>query len=248
MFEFWSLGHVHTRQVEHAHALPIGAEKRSTGTAVDAGVGKKMLAAVQPHRFELGQGGTDGAALFNFDTPESLWNEHRESTRGRDLDITGLSYAMLERDGPQQWPLREGDTTGAKRLYADGQFATPDGRARFAAVAARPLAEKRDAPYPFSLNTGRVRDHWHTMTRTGLAPELCRHVPEPYIEIHPADAENRGIKDGDWVGLRSRAGDDRKAVAKRAGRLLEQVEPSPDPSGDRGVPDGPRGQGRRSRA
>ncbi len=99
--------------------------------------------------------------------PKSVWNEHRESTRGRDLDITGLSYVMLETTGPQQWPLKEGESTGRVRLYEDGVFPTTDGRARFVDTAYKPVAEAREARYPFSLNTGRLRDQWHGMSRTG---------------------------------------------------------------------------------
>ena len=89
---------------------------------------------------------------------ETVWNEHRESTRGRDLDITGLSWEMLESQGPQQGPLPEGATTGKARLYEDGVFPTTDGRARFAAHAWLPTAEQRESRYPFSLTTGRLRD------------------------------------------------------------------------------------------
>ena len=76
--------------------------------------------------------GHDGVSrLFPYDNPESIFAEHRESTRGRDLDITGLSYALLESAGPQQWPYPEGAAAGRQRLYTDGVFATADGRARF---------------------------------------------------------------------------------------------------------------------
>ncbi len=149
---------------------------------------------------------TDGATLFPFASAESLWNEHRESTRGHDLDITGLSYAMLDAQGPQQWPLREGEATGAVRLYADGQFPTPDGRARFAAMQPRPLAERRDAHYPFSLNTGRLRDHWHGLSRTGTLGRLYGHAPEPTVDLHPSDLARLRLKAGDLVKLTSRRG------------------------------------------
>ncbi|PPE67010.1 nitrate reductase [Caldimonas caldifontis] len=142
--------------------------------------------------------------LFPYDTPEAIWNEHRESTRGRDLDITGLSYAELER-APQHWPCPEGQAPRA-RLYEDGRFPTPDGRARFADVAYAPLAEPRDARYPFSLTTGRLRDHWHGMSRTGLLGRLFGHVSEPAVQLHPQDMERRGLKDGDLVHLTSRRG------------------------------------------
>ena len=86
----------------------------------------------------LGTRRADGRSLFEFDGPESIWNEHRESTRGRDLDITGLSYHTLEQDGPQQWPFPADARQGRARLYTDGRFATPDGRARFAALPWQP--------------------------------------------------------------------------------------------------------------
>jgi assimilatory nitrate reductase catalytic subunit len=143
--------------------------------------------------------------LFPYSTPESLWNEHRESTRGRDLDITGLSYAMLDA-APQQWPLKQGEPAGKVRLYEDGLFPTPDGRARFAAVTYLPVAEPRDARYPLSLTTGRLRDHWHGMTRTGTLGRLFGHVAEPAVQLHPQDMARRGLKDGDLVHVTTRRG------------------------------------------
>jgi assimilatory nitrate reductase catalytic subunit len=148
----------------------------------------------------------DGGTLFPFDSPEGLWNEHRETTRGRDLDITGLGYAMLDDQGPQQWPLREGDTAGRPRLYEDGRFPTPDGRARFAAVVARPLAEPRSAPYPFSLNTGRMRDHWHGLSRTGTLGRLYGHAAEPTLEMNPGDMARLKLDPGALVQVSSRRG------------------------------------------
>ena len=143
--------------------------------------------------------------LFGYTSPESLWNEHRESTRGRDLDITGLSYAMLDA-APQQWPLPEGATGGRARLYEDGVFPTADGKARFAAVAYQGVAEPRDARYPFSLTTGRLRDHWHGMTRTGTLGRLFGHVPEPAVQLHAQDMARRGLKEGELVHVTSRRG------------------------------------------
>ncbi|MGN6527713.1 MAG: molybdopterin-dependent oxidoreductase [Burkholderiaceae bacterium] len=145
--------------------------------------------------------------LFPYETPEAAWNEHRESTRGRDLDITGLGYAMLERDGPQQWPLPEGATRGRARLYEDRRFATPDGRARFFDVAAKPPAEPRDARWPFSLTTGRLRDQWHGMSRTGTLGRLYGHVAEPAIELNPQDLARLGLADGALARVRSRRGE-----------------------------------------
>jgi assimilatory nitrate reductase catalytic subunit len=144
--------------------------------------------------------------LFPYTTPESVWNEHRESTRGRDLDITGLSYALLDEQGPQQWPMPEGATAGRARLYTDGRFATPDGRARFAAVRPLPVREVPDERFPFSLNTGRLRDQWHGMSRTGTLGRLFGHVAEPCVELNPADMAELGLSDGQLVQLTSRRG------------------------------------------
>ena len=136
---------------------------------------------------------------------ESIWNEHRESTRGRDLDITGMSYAMLEQ-APQQWPLKEGELTGKVRLYEDGIFPTADGRARFVNTVYKPVAEPRESRYPFSLTTGRLRDQWHGMSRTGTLGRLFGHVAEPSIQMNAQDMARRMLKDGDLVHVTSKRG------------------------------------------
>ena len=143
--------------------------------------------------------------LFPYATPESIWNEHRESTRGRDLDITGLSYTLLERE-PGQWPWAEGQTAGRKRLYEDGLFPTDDGRARFANVRYQPVAEPRDARYPFALTTGRLRDQWHGMSRTGTLGRLFGHVAEPAVQLNAQDMARRGLQEGELVHVTSRRG------------------------------------------
>ncbi|MBL0727022.1 molybdopterin-dependent oxidoreductase [Piscinibacter sp. HJYY11] len=145
------------------------------------------------------------ATLFPYETPESVWTEHRESTRGRDLDITGLSYAQLE-SAPAQWPFPEGAATGKVRLYEDGVFPTANGRAKFADVAYEPLAEPRDVRYPFSLTTGRLRDQWHGMSRTGTIGRLFGHVPEPAIEMNAEDLARLQLTDGDLAHVTSRRG------------------------------------------
>lgn len=154
----------------------------------------------------------DAGTLFPYDTEnaeagaQALWNEHRASTRGRDLDIGGLSWALLESAGPQQWPLPEGASLGRARLYEDAIFPTADGRARFAAHAWQPCAEACDARYPFALNTGRLRDQWHGMTRTGTLPRLFGHAPEPCVQLHPQDMARRDLHNGDLVQLTGRRG------------------------------------------
>jgi len=140
-----------------------------------------------------------------YTSPEEIWVEHRESTRGRDLDITGLSYAHLDQT-PEQWPMPEGATHGQARLYEDGVFATATGRAKFAALPYVPTAEVRESRFPFSLNTGRLRDQWHGMTRTGLVGKLFGHVSEPVVQLHPDDMARLGCVEGALVHVTSKRG------------------------------------------
>lgn len=145
-------------------------------------------------------------SLFPYANVEQIFNEHRASTVGRDLDIGGLSYALLEQSGPQQWPLRAGAVAGTPRLYADGVFPTASGRARFTPTQHRPPAEATDPRFPLHLNTGRLRDQWHGMSRTGVVSRLHAHAPEPTIEMNARDMERRGIADGDLVRLKGKRG------------------------------------------
>jgi assimilatory nitrate reductase catalytic subunit len=142
-----------------------------------------------------------GKDLFPYQNAEQVFNEHRESTRGRDLDITGLSYAVLEREGPQQWPYPEGAKGGRARLYTDGVFPTPSGRARFVATEYVPPAEEPDARFPVRLTTGRLRDQWHSMTRSGLVARLFSHSPEPEVVVNESD-----LPQADLVRVSSRRG------------------------------------------
>ncbi len=143
-------------------------------------------------------------SLFATASPEALWNEHREATRGRDLDISGLSYALLDRDGPQQWPYVE---AGTARLYTDGRFATPDGRARFIATPYRPTAERVDAKFPLMLTTTRLRDQWHGMSRSGSVPGLFAQEPQPAVRLNPATAARRRLADGELLRLATARGE-----------------------------------------
>jgi assimilatory nitrate reductase catalytic subunit len=158
-----------------------------------------------------------GERLFPYKTPEEIFNEHRETTRGRDLDITGLSYAVL----PQQWPCPEGGPA-KKRLYEDGVFPTASGRARFVVTPYRPVAEEADARYPLRLTTGRLRDQWHGMSRTGTLASLFAHEPEPRLTLHPEDLARLKLKDGELA-----------KVSSRRGTLYVHV--APDPGLRRGV-------------
>ena len=162
--------------------------------------------------------GHDGVSrLFPYDNPESIFAEHRESTRGRDLDITGLSYALLESAGPQQWPYPEGAAAGRQRLYTDGVFATADGRARFLPVRHRSTADIPDGRLPISLLTGRLRDQWHGMSRTGTVARLYNQEERPLLAMHPCDMRHRGLESGDIVRVHNDRGEILVEVEERAG-------------------------------
>lgn len=147
-----------------------------------------------------------GASLFNYPTTESVFNEHRETTRGRDLDITGLSYQLLEQRGPQQWPFKEGATVGEARLYTDGVFQKPNGKAQFHNAVYKGTADKTDARHPLHLLTGRLRDQWHGMSRTGTVAQLYNHVEEPVVSMNQDDMTRRQLKSGDIVKLSNKRG------------------------------------------
>lgn len=120
-----------------------------------------------------------------------------ENNGTRFLDIGGLAgKSKIEYDAmsPVRWPYPAGGQP-ASRLFGDGRFNTPSGRARLKPVPALGPANATTPEFPLSLNSARVRDHWHTMTRTALAPELNRHIPEPFVEVHPQDADKFYITD-----------------------------------------------------
>jgi assimilatory nitrate reductase catalytic subunit len=183
------------RRISHVAAAiaPPGEARADCQIVVE--FGKKLGAKL----------GRDAHALFPYASPEDVFNEHRESTRGRDLDITGLSYARLK-TGAQQWPMAEGAMAGTARLYTDGQFATASGRAQFHNAPYRPVAEPIDARYPLHLNTGRLRDQWHGMSRTGKVARLFAHVSSPLLSMSSRDMELRRLVDGDLVRVKSRRG------------------------------------------
>jgi ferredoxin-nitrate reductase len=156
------------------------------------------------------------ADKFPFQNSAEVYAEFVQLTRGRLCDMTGISHQRLKEEGPIQWPCPDTDEekhqTSPKRLYTDLRFRTPDGRARFGAYHSRGLAEPPDPDYPFVLTTGRLYGHWHTQTRTGRIPKIRQMHPNPFIEIHPRDAQQLGIKDESLVEVRSRRGTSRFPV------------------------------------
>ncbi|TIN17400.1 MAG: nitrate reductase [Mesorhizobium sp.] len=150
---------------------------------------------------------------FAYQTPAEIFREHAalsafENNGGRLFDLGGLadmSDAGYAGFAPRHWPTperREYQT----RLFANGHFPTPDGRARFVPVRQEATAFTVDADYPLALNTGRLRDQWHTMTRTGTVPRLMANAPEPAVDLNPADAAAHQLKDGDLAHLSTRFG------------------------------------------
>lgn len=163
----------------------------------------------------LGNSATE--QLFPYADVEDIFAEHRASTLGRDLDIGGLSYAVLDRQGPQQWPYPEGASSGRQRLYVDGRFPTADGRARFVPVRHQGTAEATGTTYPLSLLSGRMRDQWHGMSRTGIVPRLFNLEDEPLLLMHPCDMRHRQLDDGDLVRVFNERGQIVVRVAAGAG-------------------------------
>ncbi len=153
------------------------------------------------------------ADLFAYQKAEDIFNEHVQTTRGRDLDITGLTYALLESSGSHQWPYPAGAQLGRKRLSTDGVFPTASGCAQFVATTHKGTAEQPDSRHPLRLVTGRLRDQWHSMTRTGTVARLFNHAEEPLLHMHRDDLARRGLTAGDVVNIRSRRGELKIKVA-----------------------------------
>ncbi|HXV31542.1 MAG TPA: molybdopterin-dependent oxidoreductase, partial [Sinorhizobium sp.] len=209
-----------TDTARHAHvALPsLGwAEKDGTVTNSERRISRQraFLDAPGEARADWWQLAEVGrrmgfAEAFGHTSPAELFAEHAalsgfENDGARDFDIS--AHAAIDRAGydalkPFQWPQPEGTAPQDRRFFAEGGFYHPDGRASFVAVEA-PKARPANDAFPFTLNTGRVRDHWHTMTRTGKSARLSGHLAEPFVEIHPRDAQAITVADADLVAIES---------------------------------------------
>lgn len=145
-------------------------------------------------------------SLFNYTGAEAIFEAHKRTTIGRDLDIGGISYSLLEQQGPQQWPFPAGAVSGKVRLYEDGVFPSTTGRAKFFDVGYKPVAEAVNSHYPLHLTTGRVRDHWHTLARTALVPALNRHEEEPRLSLAPEDLKRFKLAEGELARIKNKRG------------------------------------------
>ncbi len=154
---------------------------------------------------------------FGYQHPAEIFDEHTRLTgfengsdghAKRDLDLSGLSGMSREQYDnltPVQWPVNSEYPNGRARFYDDGHFYTPTGKARFVPVSNQLPESAGDGE--LVMNTGRVRDHWHTMTRTAKSARLAQHISEPYVDVHPDDAEQYGLKDDQIARLFNQRGD-----------------------------------------
>ncbi|MDD5461313.1 MAG: molybdopterin-dependent oxidoreductase [Methylococcales bacterium] len=154
---------------------------------------------------------------FDYQTASEIFREHaalsgfeNNAEQGlRDFDISALAnisqhdYDHLQ---PIQWPVNQAYPQGRARLFDDGQFFTASGKARFIPIEPRPPVNLPDKDYPLILNTGRLRDQWHTMTRTAIAAKLNQHKPEPFLEVHPVDAQQYALLPSTLAVIESRWG------------------------------------------
>jgi assimilatory nitrate reductase catalytic subunit len=157
---------------------------------------------------------------FRYESPREIFDEHarlsaiavqtrRGAAPSRLFDIgglAGLTSAEYDELEPTQWPLRSRAEPPVPRLFEHGRFAHPDGKARLVPVNQRPPAHAPDETHPLVLNSGRIREQWHTMTRTGRAPRLAEHLPEPFADLHPHDALASAVREGDLARVSTQWG------------------------------------------
>jgi assimilatory nitrate reductase catalytic subunit len=155
------------------------------------------------------------ADAFDYQSTADIFREHAalsafENNGSRDFDLgalSTLSHSEYDTLVPVQWPLPSHSPDGTSRLFGNGHFFSPSGRARFIDSAPQPAASQCSPEWPLLLNTGRIRDQWHTMTRTGRSARLLQHIAEPFIELHPNDLTAQALQEGDLVTVRSPHGD-----------------------------------------
>jgi anaerobic selenocysteine-containing dehydrogenase len=158
---------------------------------------------------------------FDFENVEAIWDEYRGLTKGRPCDQYGMTNERLKQ-GALQWPCPTEDHPGTPRRYTDSRFSTPDGLAQFIACKHQAPKESANRAFPLTLTTGRLASQWHTMTRTGKVPKLANQAMIPYIELHPGDASQFNIIEGDTVIVESVRGE-AKVQAKLNNKLRTGV-------------------------
>jgi ferredoxin-nitrate reductase len=144
---------------------------------------------------------------FNFNATEDIYKEHCLMTKNTNIDISFLNYNRLKNEGTFQWPVPDYGHPGTPRLFTDKKFYTPSQKAIFnIPTAIENTSEQPNDTFPYILTTGRIRDQWHTMTKTGKVSRLMTHIPSPVLEINPIDAYKASINSGDIVVVTSKNG------------------------------------------
>jgi ferredoxin-nitrate reductase len=149
---------------------------------------------------------------FDFENMAAIFAEHAALTAGTNIDVSGLDYTILKEKKSVQWPFtkemtdKSGKGYGTPRLFTDHQFYTPSKKAIIHSFPDANLSEHPDNNYPLILTTGRIRDQWHTMSKTGKVNKLKQHISESFLEIHPDNAKEKGIRDNDLVEIASKQG------------------------------------------
>ena len=140
---------------------------------------------------------------FEYESMADVFAEHACLTEHTNIDISGLTYKHLKDKGTEQWPFPKNAKQGTPRLFTDNAFYTSDKKAHIFAPEITNQSQKPTTEYPFILTTGRIRDQWHTMTKTGAVERLKQHIRDPFLEINTKDAQQLGIKSGDLVNVKS---------------------------------------------
>ncbi|MFL0163355.1 molybdopterin-dependent oxidoreductase [Aquirufa salirivi] len=145
---------------------------------------------------------------FDFNHSADIYAEHVQLTQGTNVDMSGLSHALLKEKRTLQWPYISGQSDqGTARLFSDNQFYTSSQKAQIHTVSDENTSEKVSNEFPLILTTGRIRDQWHTMSKTGKVNKLKQHIHESFLEIHPDDAAQLGIQDQSLVEIKNNRGE-----------------------------------------
>lgn len=160
---------------------------------------------------------------FDYTSTEEIYREYTTLTKNTTIDISFLNYNRLQNEGTFQWPVPDYGHPGTARLFTDKKFYTPSQKAVFnIPTAIENTSEAPSADFPFILTTGRIRDQWHTMTKTGKVSRLMTHIPSPILDMNAIDAYKAGIKSGDIVVVTSKNGSVR-VKAKVSDSIRESV-------------------------
>ncbi|HUR18207.1 MAG TPA: nitrate reductase [Acidimicrobiales bacterium] len=195
----------------------IWGEKEGTYTNAERRVSRVRKAVEPPGEaradFDIFMGvaqalGVTGKIYAGWKKPEDAFNEWARVSAGRLCDYSGITWDRIDAAGGVQWPCTTGTeaVAGTPRIYTDGVFQTPSGKAKLWCVTPEPISDAPSSRYPFLLNTGRTVEHWHTRTKTGKVAVLEHLAPEAWVEVNPVDAARLGVGSGDHVRLASRRG------------------------------------------